>query len=409
MSRAFAARWAAQLLAAADDTAPPERLVAELAAWTDRLLAALATGRPDPAVAERAGAAVHDLGCADPVAIARSMPILQAMTEATGADAAAFGTLAGGFGQGFARALAQAATPATEGLEAAFRHASIAISIGDAYGNIINANPAFERLTGKTLAELQGTSGFDLAEEEVHQARERVHGELERSETGTIRIEGEYVRPDGSEGWANWTVTRCVSASGGSYLLGFGEDTTERRTTTERLHWQAHHDPLTALANRRHLLAQLDTLITEAAPDDIAAVCALDMDGFKEINDAFGHTVGDSLLIEVAARMQACLDPETDVLARIGGDEFIAVLPPPADEARIQRTVDLLHAAVDEPFVVAEHEIQITISLGAIFARIAGAEPRDLLTAADNCLYAAKALGKNRWILRHWDPVGTGS
>ncbi|MFD5179937.1 diguanylate cyclase domain-containing protein [Nocardia sp. NPDC058379] len=409
MSRAFAARWAAQLTATVDDAAPPECLVTALETWTERLLTTLATGHPDPVVAQRAGAAVHDLGCADPVTIARSMPILQAMSEAAGAGPAAFGIVAGGFGQGFARTLADAAAPATEGLETAFRHASIAISIGDAHGNIINANPAFERLTGKTLAELQGTSGFDLAEEEVHHARERVHGELERSETGTIRIEGEYERPDGTEGWASWTVTRCVSASGGLYLLGFGEDTTERRTTTERLHWQAHHDPLTALANRRHLLAHLDTLITAAAPDDVAAVCALDMDGFKEINDAFGHTVGDSLLIEVAARLQACLDPETDLLARIGGDEFIAVLPPPADAARIQRTVDLLHAAVDEPFVVADHEIEITISLGAIVSRIAGAEPRDLMTAADNCLYTAKALGKNRWILRHWDPVPTGS
>lgn len=405
MSRNFAARWAAQLT---EGAVPSDHRVAALETWTDRLLATLATGAPDPVVAEQAGAAVYGLGCTDPVVIARSMPILQELSEHAGADTAAFGLVAGGFGHGFARALA-AATPATEGLEAAFRHASIAISIGDAHGNIINANPAFARLTGKSLAELQGTSGFELSDVDVHSIREQVHGELERSENGTIRLEGEYVRPDGTQGWATWTVTRCVSASGGRYLLGFGEDTTEHRTTTDRLHWQAHHDPLTALPNRRHLLTQLDTLITEAGPDDLAAVCALDMDGFKDINDAFGHTVGDSLLIEVAARLQACLDPETDVLARIGGDEFIAVLPPPADEERVEKTVHLLQAAVEEPFLVADHQIEITISLGAVMSRIAGGAPSDLLTAADNCLYAAKALGKNRWILRRWDPVRRGS
>ncbi|MFE6924480.1 diguanylate cyclase domain-containing protein [Nocardia sp. NPDC057663] len=399
MSRRVAARWAAQLVAA-----PPAQLVATLETWTDRLLATLATGSPDPVVAEQAGAAVYGLGCTDPVVIARSMPILQELSEHAGADTAAFGVVAGGFGHGFARALA-AAAPATEGLEAAFRHASIAISIGDAHGNIINANPAFERLMGKSLAELQGRSGFELADDDVHGIREQVHGELERSENGTIRLENEYVRPDGTEGWTTWTVTRCVSASGGLYLLGFGEDTTEHRTTTDRLHWQAHHDPLTALPNRRHLRTQLDTLITAAGPEDLAAVCALDLDDFKDINDAFGHTVGDSLLVEVAARLQACLDPETDVLARIGGDEFIAVLPPPADEERVEKAVHLLQAAVEEPFVVADHQIEITISLGAVMSRIAGGTPRDLLTAADNCLYAAKALGKNRWILRRWDPV----
>ncbi|MEV6362693.1 sensor domain-containing diguanylate cyclase [Nocardia asteroides] len=408
MSPGIAARWAARLRDLAPGTVAPDQLASFLEPWVQRLRATLATPTPDPDVAAAAATALYHLGCTDPAAIARSMPSLRELSEAAGADAAGFGTVAGGFGEGFARAGA-ATAPATEGLEAAFRHASIAISIGDANGNIINANPAFERLTGKSLAELQGTSGFELAEIDLHSAREMVHGGLERSETGTVRIESEFQRPDGTDGWATWTVTRCVSASGTLYLLGFGEDTTEHRTTTDLLHWQAHHDPLTALANRRQLRARLDTLVEEAGAADRAAICALDLDGFKDINDAYGHTVGDSLLIEVTARLQACLDPETDLLARIGGDEFIVVLPPPADEAAVEGVVDLLRAAVAAPFRVAEHDIRITISLGAIVSHLAGSTPRELLTAADNCLYAAKALGKNRWILRRWDPVPSGS
>ncbi|TLF72414.1 sensor domain-containing diguanylate cyclase [Nocardia cyriacigeorgica] len=395
----IATEWAARLIDSASPSRPSDDAVVALEQWVHRLLVALSGPRWDSTIGERAGAALVDLGFSDPAAISVSVPTLLRLGERAGADAARTATMIGDLAQGFARATIATRQPASEGFETAFRHASVAIAIGDTEGRIIDANPAFENLTGHTLADLRGRSGFDFAPSEQAAIQQRVHDELARSDTGTIRLEGQIQRPDGSHAWVAWTVTRCLSASGEPYLLGFGEDVTDYHTTTTHLQWQAHHDPLTMLANRRHLIDRCQTLIDEAGTGDVAAVCAMDIDDFKTINDTYGHTVGDNLLVAVAARLQACIDRDTDVLARYGGDEFIALLAPPTDQQHTHSIVERLHAAMAKPFDIDRIRLQTSLSIGAFIAPIGDHRVTELLAAADDCLYAAKALGKNQWVL----------
>ncbi|MGW5309686.1 diguanylate cyclase domain-containing protein [Nocardia thailandica] len=401
-ARRFAAEWATRLAEVTTTPPPPAQLADALEHLLGTLLTALTNPAWDPAAAENLGSAVAGLGFHTPEAVEVSLPTLRAVCAEAGAAPDVLTCVASRFGFGIGRASASAPLPppAADGFEVAFRHASVAISIGDAQGRIIDANPAFERLMGRPLEQLRGLDGFELAEDAADVERRRIFEHLAATDSGTVRFEGPQPHPDGGSSWVAWTVTQCLSNNGErTYLLGFGQDLTEQHAVTERLRWQAHHDPLTGLANRRRLHADLHTLVTTAEPGQRVAVLALDVDDFKAINDTHGHTAGDRILAELAARLRTVLDGEETLLARIGGDEFIVVLPPTAiDTARA--TVGLLREAVVEPFGAADRPIAITISIGATVTPLAGTSVPELLADADECLYRAKALGKNHWALR---------
>ncbi len=379
-----------------------DELVDVLEDLLGRVLISLANPAWDPTIGENLGIAVADLGFRSPAAIDASLPTLREVCLHAGATPDVLTSLASRFGLGIGRSLTSDSVTAhaADGFEIAFRHASVAISIGDARGRIIDANPAFERLLGYPLDQLRGIDGFDLAGDTAEIERQRIFAELAGNDSGTVRFESEQPRPDGSTRWIGWTVTHCLSDDGErTYLLGFGQDLTEQHTAAQQLHWQAHHDPLTGLANRRGLYTELHSLIGAADPDQKAAVCALDVDGFKAVNDTYGHAVGDQILVELSERLRRCLSPDQDLLARLGGDEFIVVLPPSAVD-RTRKTVELLHAAVIEPFGLPDGPISVSVSIGAVVTPLHGRRVPELLATADDCLYQAKALGKNRWILR---------
>lgn len=401
-ARRFARQWATQLATVATPVRGADELVDVLEDLLARVLISLANPAWDPTIGENLGIAVADLGFRSPAAIDASLPTLRGVCLHAGATPEVLTSLASRFGLGVGRSITSESVTAhaADGFEIAFRHASVAISIGDARGRIIDANPAFERLLGYSLDQLRGLDGFDLAGDTAEIERQRIFAELAGNDSGTVRFESEQPRPDGTTRWIGWTITHCLSDDGErTYLLGFGQDLTEQHTAAQHLHWQAHHDPLTGLANRRGLHAEMHSLIVDAAPGQRAAVCALDVDGFKAVNDTYGHAVGDQILVELAERLQQCLSTDQELLARLGGDEFIVVLPPSAvDQTR--KTVDLLHAAVIEPFALPNGPISVSVSIGAVVTPLAGRRVPELLAEADECLYQAKALGKNRWILR---------
>ncbi|MGW0324727.1 diguanylate cyclase domain-containing protein [Nocardia sp. NPDC003183] len=399
----LARAWASRIADLAAAPPAPEHLAADLCAVLECLVDALRGPRLDLAGAERAGIAVAGLGFSDPAVVAQSIPILQTLCTHCETATADFGVLAGGFGCGYGRTAATLQQRgAAEGIEAAFRHAGIAISIGDGDGRILDVNPAFEKITGYRLDELRGRNGFELAGEGAPEIRRQVMAEL--SERQSTRFEGEFARPDGSAGWITWTVTRCETPNGDKeFILGVAEDTTEYHLTTQQLQWQAYHDPLTHLPNRRYLLDRMRELLADDSIERPQLVCALDIDEFKQINDTYGHDTGDRLLIEIAHRLQTCLQP-SDFLARYGGDEFIAILGHTDDPHHGSRILSRLHAVSDTGFAVQDGPIGFSFSIGAVSVAGAGVTPEQLLTAADQQLYAAKAMGRNRVILRS-DPV----
>ena len=161
-------------------------------------------------------------------------------------------------------------------------------------------------------------------------------------------------------------------------------------------HHLARHDPLTGLMNRVALESILEHAIAEAAREDLSvAVFLLDLDRFKNINDSLGHSAGDDLLIQVAGRLRGCVR-ESDIVARLSGDEFVVVLPHLASPD-VTAVAGKLAAALSAPYMIADRELRMTPSIGiGICPRDAG-DVETLIKYADTAMYAAKANGGARF------------
>ncbi|MGY1984702.1 EAL domain-containing protein [Blastococcus sp. SYSU DS0669] len=164
---------------------------------------------------------------------------------------------------------------------------------------------------------------------------------------------------------------------------------------------EAHHDPLTGLANRRKFIETLETTVY-GDRDRRCALLMIDLDRFKEINDSFGHSVGDDLLCLVGPRLERALRPG-DLLARMGGDEF-AVLLPDADVDRAREVADALGAALRDAFVLAGMSLHVDASIGIALSPDHGRDRSLLLARADTAMYAAK---RGRLGYELWAPDGT--
>jgi diguanylate cyclase (GGDEF)-like protein len=169
----------------------------------------------------------------------------------------------------------------------------------------------------------------------------------------------------------------------------------------QQLATEAHHDSLTGLPNRRRFIEQLEATVYAEGPGS-CAVLMIDLDRFKEINDSFGHSVGDDLLCLVGPRLQQAL-AAGDLLARMGGDEF-AVLLPGAGEARAEEVAMRLGAALREAFVLDGMPLHVDASIGIALSPDHGRDRSLLLARADTAMYAAK---RDRRGYELWAPDGT--
>jgi diguanylate cyclase (GGDEF)-like protein len=176
------------------------------------------------------------------------------------------------------------------------------------------------------------------------------------------------------------------------------EDIAQRRQLQAKLHYQAYHDPLTTLANRQMVTERLTQIFTGPAGKRRVGLCFLDLDGFKVVNDSLGHHVGDELLKTVAARLTRCCGPG-QLVARMGGDEFVIIIEDTGGEQDVAALADKVLAAMDEPVHVEAHELMVTTSIGVVERAVADTSPEDLLQAADITMYQAKAGGKARYAM----------
>ena len=180
--------------------------------------------------------------------------------------------------------------------------------------------------------------------------------------------------------------------------VGFSRDITASKEQKRQLEHNAHFDALTNLPNRVLLADRLRQAMLQAQRrNQTLAVAYLDLDGFKAVNDQYGHDAGDTLLIAVSARMKQSLR-EGDTLARIGGDEFVAVLTDLADSAACVPLLTRLLDAAATPVEVDGVELQVSASLGVTYYPQADVPEADqLLRQADQAMYQAKLMGKNRY------------
>ncbi len=170
---------------------------------------------------------------------------------------------------------------------------------------------------------------------------------------------------------------------------------TRLKQTNEQISYLAHHDTLTALPNRILFYDRLNQTITRGRREkELSAVLFLDLDGFKLINDTFGHDVGDALLREAAKRIVACVR-ESDTVARMGGDEFTVILCNVRTPDSIKRVANNIVEAIARPFVLNGKECLVSVSIGISLHPDNGETAAQLVKIADAAMYLAKHSGKN--------------
>ena len=167
----------------------------------------------------------------------------------------------------------------------------------------------------------------------------------------------------------------------------------------EELHHAVHHDRLTGLFNRSGLLDRLERAMASRRSDDQRlALCFLDLDGFKAVNDRYGHDVGDFLLVEVARRLSGCIRV-TDTVARLGGDEFVLLLVGESHPGELLGIIERVISRVSQRVPAAGKPLFVGVSIGVAVRWTGDETPDAMLKHADEAMYEAKRAGGNRWVL----------
>jgi diguanylate cyclase (GGDEF)-like protein len=195
------------------------------------------------------------------------------------------------------------------------------------------------------------------------------------------------------------SVTSSPMTGGG--WVATHEDITERRRAEAKIAYMAHHDALTDLPNRLRLCEQLRQTLARSKRGELLAVFCLDLDKFKDVNDALGHPVGDLLLRSVADRLRRCIR-DTDMVARLGGDEFAVVQVGASQPTDATSLASRLIEAISAPYELTSHQVVVGLSIGIALAPDDGLDPDQLLRNADMALYRAKADG--RGVYRFFEP-----
>jgi diguanylate cyclase (GGDEF)-like protein len=199
--------------------------------------------------------------------------------------------------------------------------------------------------------------------------------------------------------WIELQVMAYPGPEGDIELLAVGRDISSQQATEERLRHMATHDALTGLPNRSLLSDRIRMAIAQARRTSRGfSVLALDLDGFKKVNDALGHPVGDALLRVAAMRLSDTLR-DVDTLARVGGDEFVVVLPGAISENEIQIIGRRMISTMQLPFEIQGHTLYVGTSIGAAIFPEHGDSEVKLLAHADTAMYRAKETGKARCVV----------
>ncbi len=281
------------------------------------------------------------------------------------------------------------------------RYRTILQEIKDGYfevdlaGNLTFFNPALVEILGYPEDEMYGLNDREYTDPQNAKALYERFNQVYR--TGNpFSAEWEIIRKDGTHRYLDATVSLMRDDVGNPIgFRGIARDITPRKTMELQLHHLAHHDILTNLPNRSLVMDRLLRALTEASNSGVmVAVLFIDLDRFKYINDTLGHSAGDQLLQSVAARLQAGLRAP-DVVARMGGDEFIVVLPYVTSVEEILQIAQRLILRLQQPWSVSGRVFLCPASIGIAVYPDDGASPETLLKHADIAMYRAKAKGGN--------------
>lgn len=280
-----------------------------------------------------------------------------------------------------------------------FEHSHEGICITDRNEQIMDVNPAFCELTGFRRDAIIGQTPrvlkSGLQDASFYGAMWKTIGEQ-----GHWQGELWNRRPNGTLYAQRLTISAVCDAHGApTHYVGVQSDITAARRHREELERSAHYDTLTGIPNRALLAIRIEQAIARSRQSGtLLATCYLDLDGFKPVNDRYGHGTGDRLLVIIADRLLHCLR-EGDTVARLGGDEFVLLFGGLEHPEEYRTTLERVLQSIAKPVSLDGHTLSISASIGVTLFPQDEAEPDTLLRHADQAMYRAKQEGRNRFQL----------
>ncbi len=289
---------------------------------------------------------------------------------------------------------------AHERFRRALQESPIGVGVTDLKGCFTEVNVAFAQLLGRDESDVIGTTDLALTHPQDLPMCERAFARLTEGDTESLHVEKRFLHADGHPVWVHQSLALIRDEKGRpSQVLVQVLDVTERQRTEEFLAHQALHDALTGLPNRQLLLERTHHALKRHQRDQrdqrpLLGVIFIDLDRFKPINDTLGHSAGDSVLIEVARRLQS-LVRTGDTVARLGGDEFTVLAEDLETDSDAHHIAERILDAIARPFLVAGREVFIGASIGIAYSRDpTTVSAETLLRDADTAMYEAKRTGQ---------------
>lgn len=279
-----------------------------------------------------------------------------------------------------------------------FENSPQATVILDLDDNIIDVNTGFEKLYGYEAEKIKGEKLSPLIMPEGMENEGVSVNSLIL--TGKFyQQEGKRKRKDGSLVDVSILGYPIIHEGQNIGVYGIYTDISERKQQEQIIKYYAYYDSLTELPNRHHFMEKLEIAINEAKEKNkVIAMLFIDLDKFKSINDSFGHNVGDKLLLAVGCRLNNIIR-EGDMVARMGGDEFIIMLKQIDSPDVVYRIVERIHESLNKAYIIEGNEMNITASIGISFYPKDGKDAETLLKNSDIAMYMAKIQGRNNYQL----------
>jgi len=278
-----------------------------------------------------------------------------------------------------------------------FDNSQDGIVITDTNNNLIEVNPAFTRITGYAREEVIGKNPRLLSSGQQNQAfYEAMWKTLKQNKTW--RGEVWNCRKSG-EVYVELLSISAICDNKGQIqrYVGVFSDISRLKAHEEELTRVANYDALTGIPNRRLLADRMSQAILQARRSGkILSVCYIDLDGFKLVNDQYGHEAGDQLLLEITCRLQKVLRAE-DTLARLGGDEFVVLFSDLTSMQECLQILDRVLSIISMPINIGNNQATVSASIGVTFHSSSNEDGDTLLRNADQAMYIAKQSGKNRY------------
>lgn len=273
-----------------------------------------------------------------------------------------------------------------------------AIVVTDENGLVVDVNPAFCEITGYELPEIVGRSMNILSSGRHSTSFYRKMWQQLRT---TGRWQGDLWnrRKSGEEYAERLNISTCYNDDGSVYRrIGLFFDVTTHKEREEGIWRQANYDHLTELPNRQLFQTRLQQAMQDADENNKAfALIFLDLDLFKDVNDTFGHDIGDLLLREAAKRLLSCVRDESDTVARIGGDEFTVIVTNVTDQKIVNRICEDILKAIAQPYYLGDGMATVSASIGITMYPEDASDASELLKNADMAMYGAKDSGRNQY------------